>query len=112
MNEERFPAVACQAKQLLCIPGTSVPYEQVFNSCGILVNKLRCCLSSENINMIIFLSKNGMLPSACSAQASLPNTGTSKEETDELGECSRPRGEIDMEMVLEEEVPALPDLDH
>ena len=110
INEERFPNVAKQAKQLLCLPETSVPSEQVFSSSGVLVNKLRCSLSSDNVNMIIFLSKNRYLPSACSRLLSvsgLPNVVTMESEQQSLGEGTC---KIDMAAVLDEKVSALPDL--
>nr|XP_054758013.1 E3 SUMO-protein ligase ZBED1-like [Lytechinus pictus] len=57
-NENRFPSVAKQARKYLGIPATSVPSERVFSSAGNIVTAKRSCLKAENVNMLIFLSKN------------------------------------------------------
>ncbi|WAQ95606.1 ZBED1-like protein [Mya arenaria] len=57
-NESKYPRVAVVAKQILCIPATSVPSERVFSTAGILVSKLRNRLSPSLVDNIIFLNKN------------------------------------------------------
>ena len=59
-NEHRFPMVAQLARQLLCVPATSVLSEKIF-AAGLIVNNLRSSLSPENVDMLVFLNKN--LPS-------------------------------------------------
>ncbi|XP_052809510.1 uncharacterized protein LOC128237975 [Mya arenaria] len=57
-NEYKYPRIAVVAKQILCIPATSVPWERVFSTAGILVSKLRNSLSPSLVDNIIFLNKN------------------------------------------------------
>lgn len=46
------------AKRYLSVPSTSVPSEQVLSSAENIVNKKRSRLSSEHVNMLIFMNKN------------------------------------------------------
>lgn len=57
-NCSQYPTLAKLAKLYLCIPGTSVPSERVFSSGGNIVNCKRNCLSSENVDKLIFLHQN------------------------------------------------------
>ena len=98
-NQERFPHIAELAISLLCIPGTSVPAEQVFSCSGLIVDKLRCSLSPENVNMLVFLSKNKLLPAARSGlQAAMPQVPQQQPQ-----QQPEPQA-IDFITVLEEEV--------
>ena len=57
-NQERFPVISKVARQLLCVPATSVPSERIFSTAGLVVSNLRSSLKSENTDMLIFLNKN------------------------------------------------------
>ena len=58
VNESRFPTLAKMARCYLCVPATSVPSERVFSTAGLVINDRRSSLSPENVDMLIFLSKN------------------------------------------------------
>lgn len=60
-NHDRFPRLAELARKFMCVPATSVPSERVFSTSGSIVNKQRCSLKPENVDMLVFLNKN--LPS-------------------------------------------------
>lgn len=53
-----YPYLSIVAKHSLCHLGTSVPCERVFSSAGLILNDRRCRLSSEKVNMILFLHYN------------------------------------------------------
>ena len=57
-NAERFPSISRLARQLLCIPASSVPSERVFSVSGNIVTKKRANLKPDNVNMLVFLNKN------------------------------------------------------
>jgi hypothetical protein len=57
-NEDRFSTLSKVAKQLLCIPASSVPSERVFSTAGNIVTKKRASLTPSNVDMLIFLNKN------------------------------------------------------
>ena len=54
----RYPHLSKLAKQLLCIPATSVPAERVFSVSGTITNAKRNCIKPENVDMLVFLNKN------------------------------------------------------
>ena len=72
-NGTHYTALAQLGMKVLCIPVTSVPSEQVFSACGVLVNKLPCPLSTEMVDAMNFLSKNRFLSAAGGAHASVVN---------------------------------------
>lgn len=57
-HQNKYPLLSQVAKKYLSIPATSVPSERVFSSAGDLVKAKRSCLSSNNINMLLFLYNN------------------------------------------------------
>ena len=57
-NAERFPTLSRVARQLLCIPATSVPSERIFSTAGNIVTKKRASLKPDNVDMLVFLNKN------------------------------------------------------
>ncbi|XP_033742748.1 zinc finger BED domain-containing protein 1-like [Pecten maximus] len=60
-NQNLFPLLSCAAKQLLCIPSTSVPSERVFSTAGDIVSSQRANLKASTVDMLIFLKKNCQL---------------------------------------------------
>ena len=52
-----YPNVSCLAKQILCVPGTSVPSETVFSTAGYCSDKSRSSLSPETLDKMIFPNK-------------------------------------------------------
>ena len=97
-NEFRFPDLARVARKLLCIPGTSVPAERIFSYSGLIVNKLCTQLLQENVDMLVFLCKNTILPSARSSRA-------------KASPVDVPPLAVDCTTVLDKEVPPMPQLD-
>ncbi|XDV26736.1 hypothetical protein PO909_030371 [Leuciscus waleckii] len=57
-NTKRFKKLGRLAHRYLCVPATSVPAERVFSAAGLIVNRLRCRLSPEHVDMLVFLNKN------------------------------------------------------
>lgn len=57
-NEARYPLLAAVAKKYLCICATSTPSERVFSAAGNIVTPMRSSLKPDNVNMLVFLSKN------------------------------------------------------
>ena len=55
---ESFPALAILARKYLCLCGTSVPSERLFSKGGYIVNGMRCRLTPDKVNMLLFLAKN------------------------------------------------------
>ena len=57
-HEHRFNFLSPVAKQLMAVMGTSVPSERLFSAAGNLISAKRSCLSSKNVDMLLFLNKN------------------------------------------------------
>jgi len=49
-NRKQFSRVAVLAKNVLCVPATSVPCERLFSSAGYIVNKRRSALAPHTVN--------------------------------------------------------------
>ena len=57
-EKKKLPVLAELARKYLCACGTSVPSERLFSKAGFIVNSYRSRLSPQNVNMLVFLSKN------------------------------------------------------
>ena len=63
VNAADYPTISELAKQLLCIPATSVFSERVFSAAGYIVSKLRSALSPEDVDALLFLRQKKSLVS-------------------------------------------------
>jgi len=96
VNAARYPKMNELAKQLLCIPATSVPSERIFSAAGHIVSKLRAALSPENVDALLFLRQNKSLVSTTSGQVNNLSQQTTQyspedvlpEEIEEIEGCS------------------------
>lgn len=57
-HESILPLLSRKARQLLCIPATSVPSERVFSTAGDILSAQRSTLKSKHVDYLIFLKKN------------------------------------------------------
>lgn len=57
-NEHLYPNLSKLSKQYLAVQATSVASERVFSTAGDIVTAQRAVLSTENVDMLIFLKKN------------------------------------------------------
>lgn len=57
-HESSLPILSVFAKYYLCIPASSSASERVFSTSGLICSPLRSRLSSDNIDTLVFLSKN------------------------------------------------------
>lgn len=57
-NKTQYPHLYLLARNLLCIPASSVPCERVFSKAGEVVSKKRNRLNPNTVEQIIFLNKN------------------------------------------------------
>ncbi|KAK1172462.1 zinc finger BED domain-containing protein 1-like [Acipenser oxyrinchus oxyrinchus] len=57
-NHRQFPLLSKLVKKYLCIPASSVSSERMFSSGGNTVTPLHNRLDPENVNMLVFLSRN------------------------------------------------------
>jgi hypothetical protein len=53
-----FPIVGFLAQQILGIVGSQIETKMIFTLVGIFTNLRRCHLQSENMEKLIFVSKN------------------------------------------------------
>jgi hypothetical protein len=56
INQKKYRNLSNMAKDLLCIPATSVPVECIFSQAGDLISKKRNRLSPETIQKVICLN--------------------------------------------------------
>ena len=56
-HKDEFPIITTLAKKYLCVYGTSVPSERLFNKGRHIIGDLRNQLSPDTVNMLIFLGK-------------------------------------------------------
>lgn len=57
-NENQYPNLSKLAKRYLAVQATSVASERVFSTAGDIVTSQRAALSTENVDILIFLKKN------------------------------------------------------
>ena len=55
-NAAEFPKLSRTARQILVIPASSASSERNFSSAGQVISERRTCLSSVNVDSILFLS--------------------------------------------------------
>ncbi len=53
-----FPIVGFCAKQILGIVGSQIETKKILSLAEILTSLRKCCLQSENLDKLIFVSKN------------------------------------------------------
>jgi len=58
-NEGQLPQTAAVARRYLSVPATSVESERLFSATGRLISKLRTRLLPDNVEVLVFLNKNG-----------------------------------------------------
>ena len=57
-HEHKNSKLARLANKYLCIPASSVSSERIFSLAGNIINKKRCRLSPDMVDMLVFLNKN------------------------------------------------------
>ena len=57
-HKERYPNLYIVARQLLCVPSSSVPSESLFSTAGDTLTKKRNRMSEESLEAQVFLYKN------------------------------------------------------
>ena len=61
-RQDKFPFLSKYAKRLLGVPATSVASERVFSTAGDVVTAQRACLSGDQVDMLVFLKHNIIIP--------------------------------------------------
>lgn len=56
-HEQFYPLIKNIARKYLSVPAFSVSSERVFSLCGNLVNKKRCRLIPNNVDLLVFLNR-------------------------------------------------------
>jgi hypothetical protein len=57
-HEAEFPALAILAKKYHAIPASSASSERSFSAAGMLVNKRRSCIGTDNVDDLLFIHDN------------------------------------------------------
>lgn len=57
-HEHLYPMLANAARIFLCCPGSQIECERVFSLCGLTVSLLRNRMTTENLNNVVYLTKN------------------------------------------------------
>ena len=57
-NERAFPSLAELACVVFSVPGSQIECERVFSQAGLITAGLRNRLGAENMDMLVFISKN------------------------------------------------------
>ena len=58
VTHDQFPNVWKLASKILAIPATSAPSERALSAAANVVNKKRCRLKSETVDVLMFLRGN------------------------------------------------------
>lgn len=53
-----YPILKKLASKYLCVPAATVASEQLFSTCGSILNNRRCSLKPEKLRMLAFLNKS------------------------------------------------------
>jgi hypothetical protein len=59
---DKYPLLSKYAKLLLGVPATSVASERVFSTAGDVVTAQRACLTGDQVDMLVFLKHNLIIP--------------------------------------------------
>jgi hypothetical protein len=57
-NQSKYPLTAKVAREMLCVPATSVPSERLFSKAGDVITKKRNSLAVGKAEKLIFLMEN------------------------------------------------------
>lgn len=57
-NSDKFPRLACVAKQVLNIPATSASSERVFSCSGYLIGAKRSNIDAQRLNDLVVIHEN------------------------------------------------------
>ena len=55
-NKLKYPTLVLLVRKYLCIPASSTQAERVFSKLGLLLNKKRLCMSTSNVDKVLFVS--------------------------------------------------------
>ena len=74
-----YPSLAAIAKQILCIPATSIPCERLFSSAGAVLSKRRARLRPQLAEGLVFLHENiDILNAATTDALQLPKAAAAR----------------------------------
>lgn len=55
-HEKNYPTLAKMARDILCIPASSVPVGRFFSTGALVMNKRRTCLSDQSLKVLMCLN--------------------------------------------------------